>query len=275
MNWQVPPNWQPPPPPPRPGMPPPGGGAAPGGGGGSGGGGGQQGGQPGGQPGGGGGGGAGTATAQAKTLSLYELLQVDRNAHSTIIRYAYRYLAAMFHPDNSETGDAEKFRIITDAWKTLSDDTRRQAYDMTLAVQDASKPASKQAGGAPSFGRESMPKFERTSLTWNEVELRVAVLQVLLAQRRKKPASGGCSGKMLMDVLQIDDVTEVEFALWYLREKSMIETGERAFMITAIGLDYLTSQLSQTQILDGGSNTEKKTTAAVNAGLPAILGHKQ
>ncbi len=55
----------------------------------------------------------------------------------------------------------------------------------------------------------------------------------------------------------------------------MIETGERSFMITAVGLDYLTSQLSQTQILDGGSNTEKKTTAAVNAGLPAILGHKQ
>lgn len=263
MNWQVPPNWQPPPPPPRPGMPPPGGGGqAPGGGGG----------QPGGQP----AGGAGTATAQqAKELSLYELLQVDRNAHSTIIRYAYRYLAAMFHPDNSETGDAEKFRIITEAWKTLSDDTRRQAYDMTLAVQDASKPAAKQAGGPSSFGRDSMPKFERTSLTWSEVELRVAVLQILLAQRRKKPASGGCSGKMLMDVLQIDDVTEVEFALWYLREKSMIETGERVFMITAVGLDYLTAQLSQTQILDGGTQTEKKTTAAVNAGLPAVLGHKQ
>ncbi len=257
MNWQVPPNWQPPPPPPRPGMPPGGGAGGP---------------APGGPAPGGGG---GTATAQAKDLSLYELLQVDRNAHSTIIRYAYRYLAAMFHPDNSETGDAEKFRIITEAWKTLSDDTRRQAYDMTLAVQDASKPAAKQAGGPSSFGRESMPKFERTSLTWNEVELRVAVLQVLLAQRRKKPSSGGCSGKMLMDVLQIDDVTEVEFALWYLREKSMIETGERSFMITAVGLDYLTSQLSQTQILDGGSQTEKKTTAAVNAGLPAILGHKQ
>ena len=263
MNWQVPPNWQPPPPPPRPGMPP--GGGAPGGGGGA---------PGGGAPGGGAPGGA-TATAQAKELSLYELLQVDRNAHSTIIRYAYRYLAAMFHPDNSETGDAEKFRIITDAWKTLSDDTRRQAYDMTLAVQDASKPQAKQAGAASSFGRDSMPKFERTSLTWNEVELRVAVLQVLLAQRRKKPASGGCSGKMLMDVLQIDDVSEVEFALWYLREKSMIETGERAFLITAVGLDYLTEQLSKTQILDGGTNTEKKTSAVVNAGLPAVLGQKR
>lgn len=242
-------NWQPPPPPPRPNMPPQGG----------------AGGGPAPAP-------AGSAAQEAKDLSLYELLQVDRNAHSTIIRYAYRYLAAMYHPDNSETGDAEKFRIITDAWKTLSDEIRRQAYDMTLAVQDASKPQAPKGPGASQFGKDSMPKFERTSLTWNEVELRIAVLQVLLAARRKKPATGGCSGKMLMDILQIDDVRDIEFALWYLREKSMIETGERSFMITAIGLDYLTGELSKTQILDGGNTTEKRTAPTVNAGLPAVLG---
>ncbi len=59
--------------------------------------------------------------AAPEDLSLYQLLHVDRDAHVTIIRYAYRFLAAQYHPDNGETGDAEKFRIITEAWKTLSD----------------------------------------------------------------------------------------------------------------------------------------------------------
>src|ERR1700740_672354 len=72
-------------------------------------------------------------------LSYYELLQVDRDAPPTIIRYAYRFLAAMYHPDNGETGNADKFRIISEAWRTLSDEGKRAAYDMTLGIRDQHK----------------------------------------------------------------------------------------------------------------------------------------
>src|SRR6516162_10166860 len=88
-------------------------------------------------------------------MSYYELLQVDRDAHSTIIRYAYRFLAAMYHPDNAETGNADKFRIISEAWKTLSDDTKRQAYDMSLGAKELAKPQAAQAqqSARSEFGR--------------------------------------------------------------------------------------------------------------------------
>jgi curved DNA-binding protein CbpA len=205
-------------------------------------------------------------------------LQVDRNAHVTIIRYAYRFLAAMYHPDNSESGDAEKFRIITEAWKTLSDDAKRSAYDMSLGLQDQQKGGP--AGGAAAapkskeFGRESLPHIPKTGVTWNEIELRIAVLQILLAARKQRPTSGGCSMRMLLDVLHLDNnegLTTIEFALWYLREKGCLEQGERSFMITAKGLDYLTDQLSKTQILDGGTETEKKINKVVSSGLPARI----
>src|SRR5579871_2218309 len=65
-----------------------------------------------------------------KELDYYQLLQVNRDAHATIIRYSYRFLAAMYHPDNAETGNADKFRIISEAWRTLSDDGKRAAYDL-------------------------------------------------------------------------------------------------------------------------------------------------
>jgi len=217
----------------------------------------------------------------AGDLNFYELLQVDRDAHATIIRYAYRFLAAMYHPDNGETGNAEKFRIVSEAWRTLSDEGKRAAYDMSLGVKEASKAA---AGGAAKktaeqkseFGRQGLPNIPKTNLTWNEVELRIGVLQVLLAARRHNPKTGGASGKMLMDCLNIDNVTDIEFALWYLREKGLAEMGERAFTITAQGLDYLTEQLSRTQVLGGQSAMEKKTSAAIVAGgLPAIIPREQ
>lgn len=211
------------------------------------------------------------APSEPQELTLYQLLHVDRDAHVTIIRYAYRFLAAQYHPDNGETGDAEKFRVITEAWKTLSDEGKRAAYDMSLGAQEQ-KTGGTQHKAQPKvneFGRDTLPTMVKAGISWNEIELRLAILQVLLAARKKKPSTGGASGKMLMDCLQIDSIIEIEFALWYLREKGYIETGERVFMITGIGLDYLTDQLSKTQILEGPSASEKKVQEV--AGLPATV----
>jgi|GEM_PF-445623 len=275
--------WQPPPPPPRPGGPggPGPGGPRPGG----------PGPQGGGQPGGGQPGGQAPAGApqggQAPpgevdfaSLNFYQLLQVNREAHPTIIRYAYRFLAAMYHPDNTETGDADKFRIITEAFRTLSDEGKRAAYDMSLPAEGAAPTpggggAAPRAGGGGRTGGafKGLPKVPKAGISWNEVELRLAILQILLEQRRKKPKSGGSTAKMLMDILEIDDVAEIEFALWYLREKGFIEMGERMFMISVLGLDYIIDQLSKTQILDGTSAAEKKASDQINkfvdGGLPA------
>lgn len=280
-------NWQPPPPPPRPGAPggpqpggpgqprqmPPGGGQP------------QPQGQPGGQPqqpp-----GGAPPQVAQAEdwsNLNYYQLLQVNREAHPTIIRYAYRFLAAMYHPDNSESGDADKFRTITEAFRTLSDEGKRAAYDLSLPPEGAGGGGGA-PGAAPSSGPKvhsgigkGLPKIPKTGVSWNEIELRLAILQILLEARKQKPKSGGANPKIIMDVLGTDDMAGVEFAIWYLREKGFIEMGERLFMISADGVDYIVDQLSKTQILDGVSETEKKVTSVkkinpTGANLPAKPG---
>lgn len=198
-------------------------------------------------------------------VTFYQLLQVDPNANPTIIRYAYRFLAAMYHPDNAESGDAEKFKTITEAWRTLSDNAKRQAYDAQagLKAQQANAAAAGPAGVNSSVG--GMPNIPKGGLSWNEVELRLAVLQVLLEARRKRPQTGGASAKMLMDCLNIG-MGDIEFVLWYLREKGYITRTESAFMITVIGVDYLIDQLSKTQPLDAGSSA-----APVAVNLPATI----
>lgn len=282
--------WQPPTPPPRPGGQPPYGQQRPGGPGGQGGGGGQPGGPgghgghggpggPGGPPQGQGGGQPGGAPQKDfKDMNYYQLLQVNREAHSTIIRYAYRFLAAMYHPDNSETGDSEKFRIVTEAWRTLSDEGKRAAYDMSLGAQEEMQPRHPGAGGpggpggpnkGSSFNRDAL-KMKKTGVSWNEIELRLAVLQILLDARKKRPKTGGASAKMIMDVLDLNDLNEMEFALWYLREKGLVEMGERNFMISAVGVDYIVDQLNKVNSIQE-SAVERKVQKVVDGGVPAVI----
>lgn len=91
-----------------------------------------------------------------REMDYYELLQVNRDAHPTIIRYSYRFLAAMYHPDNGETGDATKFRTISEAWRTLSEEGKRAAYDLSLGMIDQRK--AEQEKGEP-----TKPQFKEGS----------------------------------------------------------------------------------------------------------------
>jgi curved DNA-binding protein len=222
-------SWQPPPPPPRPQGPQPGP-------------------QPGAQP-----------TQPLQAHNFYKLLQVDVDAHPTVIRYAYRFLAAQYHPDNAESGDAEKFRLVSEAYRTLSDRGRRQAYDLQAGIQSQQQPQA-------AAGQAAKPDIPKMSLSFSEVELRLAVLQVLLEARRKRPQTGGASAKMLMDCLNCN-MQDIEWTLWYLREKGHITRTEAAFMISVAGVDYLVDVLSRTQPM----TSKDAPTTLDHTNLPATL----
>ena len=67
-----------------------------------------------------------------KEPNLYKLLMVDPEAEAELIRRAYEYLSAKYHPDNKTTGNKEKFDAVENAWKLLSDEKRRVDYDLTV-----------------------------------------------------------------------------------------------------------------------------------------------
>ena len=66
---------------------------------------------------------------QNQFVDYYEDLQVSPNADMETIERIYRLFAKRYHPDNSTSGDAEGFNIITEAYRLLSDPEKRAAYD--------------------------------------------------------------------------------------------------------------------------------------------------
>ena len=67
--------------------------------------------------------------AKASDGDLYDVLGVARDADSDEIKRAYRAAAKKFHPDAE--GNSYFFRLIQQAYETLSDSDRRAAYDRT------------------------------------------------------------------------------------------------------------------------------------------------
>ena len=63
-------------------------------------------------------------------VDYYEVLQLSPNATSETVERVYRMLAKRFHPDNQDSGDAQRFAEVQRAYDTLSDPPTRAAYDV-------------------------------------------------------------------------------------------------------------------------------------------------
>jgi curved DNA-binding protein len=62
--------------------------------------------------------------------TYYDILGVSREASADEIKKAFRKLAVKYHPDAG--GDESKFKEISEAYDTLSDDKKRKQYDQML-----------------------------------------------------------------------------------------------------------------------------------------------
>eukprot|EP00890_Picochlorum_soloecismus_P003206 jgi/Picsp_1/3887/NSC_01399-R1_trans-2-enoyl- mitochondrial len=71
-------------------------------------------------------------TEEQGGVNLYELLDVSKHAETKEIRRAFRNSVTKEHPDKG--GDPEKFKLLQQAYETLSDPEKRKVYDATGKV---------------------------------------------------------------------------------------------------------------------------------------------
>ncbi len=169
------------------------------------------------------------------TPDYYGFLQISPDAEPDTIHRVYRFLASRFHPDNPESGDADKFFLLTQAYDVLSDPERRAAYDASRATSQ-------------------LPPLS----TWvdfmdnlkGELNRRLAVLAILYFQRRctsYHPEVGFLEIERRLGFPR----EYLEFTTWYLRRKGFVVRAENNdFEITAEGVDFVEQQRIHIPVLD-------------------------
>jgi len=176
----------------------------------------------------------------------YEVLQLSANADGETIDRVYRMLAKRYHPDNHLTGNADRFRLIAEAHRVLSNPEERAAFDAryeenrgaVMKILDDTSKADSFAGDQRIFD---------------------AILSLLYISRRRDARKGG------LGILQLERLLgfpseHLEFHTWYLRQKGWIERLENGQLsITAEGVDRVIERnvlsVSQDRLLSAENQT--------------------
>src|ERR1039457_2389961 len=172
-----------------------------------------------------------------KITNYYEFLQISPNAEAATIHRVFQFLAIRFHPDNPDTGDAEKFILLRQAYDVLSDPERRAEYD-EASERDPLQPVPLST------------EIDFMDSLKGELNRRLAILALLYMRRRTSPGAPEVS---LAEVEKRMGFPRdyLEFTTWYLQKKGYITRADNSdFTLTADGVDFVEVQREQIPILN-------------------------
>ncbi len=168
--------------------------------------------------------------------NYYEFLQISPNAETETIHRVYKFLAARLHPDNPDTGDADKFFLLKQAYDVLSHPARRAKYDAGI---EKDGPPSDPLSNSIDF----MDQID------GELNRRLAVLALLYVQRRTDPGHPEVS-LAEVEIRMGFPRDYLEFTMWYLQKKSYVTGADNAkYTLTAEGVDFVESQRANLPVL--------------------------
>ena len=165
--------------------------------------------------------------AEETFVDYYEILQLSSNADSETIERVFRLLAKRYHPDNDRTGSSEKFSLLSEAHRVLSNPEKRAAYDVQYDKAYA----------------HQWQIFEEASASEgveDDKRIQQGLLSLLYVARRRDALDPGMGIFELERLLGCPE-KHLEFHIWYLKEKGWIQrTDNGGFAITASGVDATT-----------------------------------
>jgi curved DNA-binding protein CbpA len=163
---------------------------------------------------------------QDQPIDYYETLQISPNADADTVQRVFRMLAQRFHPDNTETGNADRFRELHEAYSVLSVPDKRAQYDVHHQAL-----------------RQERWRFAASVKTNDDFELeqqvRATILEILYARRRAEPGNPSFAP---YDLIQLTGQPRehLDFTFWYLIQKKLVTRDDQSRLtITVDGVDYV------------------------------------
>ena len=180
-------------------------------------------------------------------IDFYDVLQISPNADEDTVQQMFRHLAKKWHPDNPE-GDSERFRLLVEAHKTLTNPEKRASYDLRYQrFWEAKWNLSADASGGRAYVEDS--------------EVRESLLSLYYVQRRSKMNDPGLGEMEVARLLRIP-IHLIEFHIWYLKEKGWIQRLENGHLaLTALGVDEAEKnrlRLNSDRLLAAHTSTTKE-----------------
>jgi curved DNA-binding protein CbpA len=169
-------------------------------------------------------------------VDYYELLQISPNAEMETIHRVFKMLATRYHPDNSETGDLNRFLLLNRAYETLTDPKLRGSYD-ALYEEHKVQPIGLFETKEFSIGVDG------------EANRRMGILCLLYNRRRSNPDDPGLS-LLEFEAMMSFAREHLLFTMWYLKEQGLLRQDENSdFVITGGGVDYVETHLPSNRLL--------------------------
>lgn len=162
----------------------------------------------------------------------YGLLQVSPDCDARILEIAYHYFAKMYHPDNPDTGDTDRFNALQQAYGTLKDAEKRADYDRRNGTNGV-----RRANGA-AFRVDASLQIDESSAR-ADAEAHAKILFHLYQRRRNNGSEPGVAGWLIQEMLDCS-LDQFEFYVWYLKNKRFLEVTEQGTLaITVEGVDHV------------------------------------
>jgi curved DNA-binding protein CbpA len=160
-------------------------------------------------------------------IDFYEVLEISPNAGAGTIERMFRHLARLYHPDNKETGDRQKFELVLQANSTLKDPVKRAQYDLERKARAEAREDSEATA-------EDATGIER------DIEIQSNLLSILYLKRRRNVTESGIGEHELERLLNCTP-EQLEFQIWYMKQKGWILRENGMLAITVEGIDRVTS----------------------------------
>ena len=123
-------------------------------------------------------------------INYYKILKIENKANEAEIKKAFRKLAKIYHPDkNNGSADSEQnFKIILNAYETLSNKEKKIEYDVKYKEEFRSKETQNEQ--ATNRQEYKAPITEKPFFNYNLMIFIVIVIIIWLINRNEITTTG-------------------------------------------------------------------------------------